>query len=364
MHTVNLDLATEEMQQRISGHQVRFETVFQDYFRSLIETFDAPELSRFTPRCLRLVEELSLRGGKRQRVAFLHEAANLAGTRDMDAEDVAALSIELLQTHLLIHDDIIDDAPLRRGGPSTFYEYRADFPEHPQHALGLALLAGDLAAFLAIRVILDSGLAAELVWAMLSAQVTAGIGTFTGQIFDLERDFNGLPSMDLLHSVSDYKAGRSSALAPLQLGLLTAGEDPADHDATLRRYAWAFGVSGQMCDDYLSLFGDGAVTGKPTSADVVDGRFTYAIRKTVVSASNAEKAFLEVVLAKEEASEVDVDTVREIALTNKVDRLLRDEMHRYAEMASTEAATWRGQWNEESVRFFELVPVWGVERAL
>ncbi|OKI10234.1 polyprenyl synthetase [Streptomyces sp. CB02923] len=352
------------MQKRIAHYQEHFGTLFADYFAALRKDFDGPPLSRFTPRCLDLLQELSLRGGKRQRVAFMYEAARLVTPDHVPGLDEAALSIELLQSHLLVHDDIIDDAPTRRGGPSTYYAYRAEFPDHPQTALGLALLAGDLAAFLSLQVLLDADLPVGLRAAMVDVQTRAAAATFVGQVFDLERDFPGPVTEDLLNSVSEYKASRSSALAPLQLGLLAAGEDPAAHDATLRRYALLFGISGQMCDDYLSLFGDEAVTGKPATADVRDGRRTYAVRAILAAATASERTEVERALGNPGCTDADVDTIRSIAQRHGVDRQLRTRMHHYAEQACTEAAGWRPRWREEAVAFFEQVPVWGVERSL
>ncbi|MGW0604017.1 polyprenyl synthetase family protein [Streptomyces sp. MT206] len=362
---MNATVVTHEMGRRISGHRDRFQDLFEAYFRSLRGSWDAPELSRFAPEALDRVEELALRGGKRQRVAFVYEAMNLVpGTGRQDAVDTAALSIELLQAHLLIHDDIIDDAPTRRGGPSTYYAYRDAIPDRPQHALGLAMLVGDLALTLSLQVIADAALPAWMAQSMTQLQLKAATSTFLGQIFDLERDFLGVPDEDLLHSVCDYKAARSSALAPLQLGLLAAEQDPREHDESLRRYAWAFGVSGQMRDDYLSLFGDEKVTGKPASADVRDGRVTYPIRMVLLAASPSERKVLESVLGRPDASEVDVDNVRQIIRDHRVDRSLLTAMRRYADLASREAATWAGWGEAESVAFFRDVPVWGIERLL
>ena len=362
--TNSVDEVTRQMQARIENYQHHFGLLFKDYFRQLREEFDAPRLSRFTPRGLDLLEDLSLRGGKRQRVAFMYEAARLVTGEHIPGLDEAALSIELLQTHLLVHDDIIDDAPTRRGGISTYYAYKEEFPDQAQTALGLALLVGDLAAFLSLRVLLDADLPSPLKQSLVDVQVTAGAATFVGQMYDLERDLPAVPSEEMLHEVSDFKASRSSALAPIQLGLLAAGEDVRKFDATLRKYSLMFGISGQMCDDYLSLFGDEEITGKPATADVRDGRRTYAIRAVLTAADESERSLVESILGRQDASADDIEKIREIARRHGVDRHLRSEMHRYADLACQEAGSWRPHWRDEAVTFFERVPVWGVERTL
>ncbi|MFJ8432119.1 polyprenyl synthetase family protein [Kitasatospora sp. NPDC094019] len=348
--------------ERAAGHRRRFDLRFAAYFDTLPERLDTPPLSRFTPRCLELLRALSLRGGKRLRVALLYEAARLVTTGPVPGLTEAALSIELLQTHGLVHDDIIDDAPLRRGGPSTYYAYRQEFPTADRTALGLAVLAGDLAAFLSMRVLLESDAPAELRQAMLEVQLDTGAETVAGQIADLERDLRPLPDEDFLHTVCEYKSTRYSVLAPLRLGLLAAGEDLAAHDARLRRYAVPVGVGGQLRDDYLDLFGDEDSTGKSTGADLRAGRRSYAVTALLAAADEEQRALVESALGDPHCSAATVERIRELARRLGVDRRLRAAMRHRAETAAAEAADWRPHWREEAVAFFEGLPLANVVR--
>ncbi|WP_367135725.1 MULTISPECIES: polyprenyl synthetase family protein [Streptomyces] len=348
--------------ERLAGYRRRFDARFEAYFGSLAGNLDTPPLSRFTPRCLDLLRDLSLRGGKRLRVALLYEAARLVTDEEPAGLAEAALSIELLQTHGLVHDDIIDDAPVRRGGPSTYYAYRREFPEDPGTALGLAVLAGDLAAFLSMRILLEADAPAALKQAMLEVQLGAGAETVTGQIIDLERDFAPLPSEELLHTVTEYKSTRYSILAPLRLGLLAAGEHLAGHDERLRRYATLAGISGQMRDDYLDLFGDEHTTGKSPGSDIRSGRRSYAVRAVLAAATTAERAVLESALGDPDCTAATIDRIRGIARDHGADAGLRSAMRRYAEDAAAEASAWRPHWRAEAVSFFEGLPLWNVQR--
>ncbi|MGK5640145.1 polyprenyl synthetase family protein [Streptomyces sp. URMC 126] len=360
---------------RLAGHRQRFDARFAAYFDALAADVGAPPVSRFTPRALELLRDLSLRGGKRLRVALLHEGARLV-TPDDDVPGLAeaALSIELLQTHGLVHDDIIDDAPTRRGGPSTYYAYRHDFPEHERTALGLALLAGDLAAFLSVRVLLDAPVPAELRQALLDVQTRAAADTVVGQVMDLERDFPPPPLSrpgadvpdvtDLLDTVTDYKSTRYSILAPLRMGLLVAGEDLAAHDERLRRYAAPVGVLGQLRDDYLDLFGDEETVGKPSGSDLRAGRRSYVLHATLAAATGRERAVVEQALGDPDCPDAAVGRVRDIARRHGVDTRVRSDLRRLAETASAEAAGWRTRWRAEAVDFFEHLPRWAAERAL
>ncbi|WP_407698982.1 polyprenyl synthetase family protein [Streptomyces katsurahamanus] len=350
-------------QERLAGYRQRFDARFAAYFDELGERIGAPALSRFTPRCLELLRDQSLRGGKRLRVALLHEAARLAtDEEDLPGLDAAALSIELLQTHGLVHDDIIDDAPVRRGGPSTYYAYREEFPGRERTALGLAVLAGDLAAFLSLQVLLDAKVPAELRQAMIGVQLGAASDAVVGQVIDLERDFCPLPDEELLHTVTEYKSARYSILAPLRLGLLAAGEDPAPYDERLRRYALLVGIYEQMRDDYLDLFGDESVTGKSAGTDIREGRRTYTVRALLTGTSGRERAMVESALGDRGCTGETIGRIRELAGERGIERSLRSDMRRYAEAASAEAAGWRPWWRAEPVAFFEALPLWSVDR--
>ncbi|MER5769602.1 polyprenyl synthetase family protein [Streptomyces sp. NPDC001985] len=346
----------------MAGYRRRFDALFAAYFDGLRESLDAPGLSRFTPRCLDLLRDHSLRGGKRLRVAFLHEAARLVTDDDVPGLDAAALSVELLHTHGLVHDDLIDDSPVRRGGPSAYYAYREEFPGHPGTALGLTVLAGDLAAFLSLRVLLDAELPSTLRQAMLDVQVRAASDAVLGQIVDLERDFPPLPGEDFLHTVSEYKSARYSILAPLRMGLIAAGANPARHDARLRRYAVLVGIAEQMRDDYLDLFGDEETTGKPVGTDLRDGRHTYTVRALLDGTTGAEHSAVTSALGDPHCPAETVERLRDLARARGIDAALRSRTREYARAASAEAASWRPYWREDAVAFFETLPLWGAER--
>ncbi|QNS05688.1 polyprenyl synthetase family protein [Streptomyces xanthii] len=356
-------MTQQMMLERAAGYARRFDTLFEEYFDQVGTRLDAPSFSRFAPDCLRLLRELSLRGGKRMRVVVLHEAARLVTDEPAEGLDAAALSIELLQTHGLVHDDLIDDSPVRRGGPSTYYAYRERFPDHPQTALGLTVLAGDLALALSQRVLLEAPLPVALRQAMVEVQTRTAADTFLGQIIDLERDFAAAPDEEVLHCVADYKSSRYSVLAPLQLGLLAAGEEPARFERELRAYARLVGICGQMRDDYLDLFGDAATLGKPIGTDLRDGRHSYAVHALLAAADDTERRVLRAALGDPDSPPQTIAEVREIGERRGVPARMQAAMNRRADEASAVAAGWRSHWREEAVTFFERLPRWSVERA-
>ncbi|MFD7641911.1 polyprenyl synthetase family protein [Kitasatospora sp. NPDC059795] len=351
---------------RAAGHQQRFEHRFAAYFDSLTDpdggTPTAPPHGSYPADALALVRELSLRGGKRLRVALLHEAAALVTDRAVPGLDAAAVSIELLHTHGLIHDDIIDDTPVRRGGPSTYYAYRSRFPERPDTALALAVLAGDLAAFLSVRVLLTGALPPERALAMAAVTADAGAAAVNGQILDLERDFRPDAGTELLHTVTEFKSTRYSVLAPLRLGLLAAGAELGPYEQELRDYAGAVGIANQIHDDWLDLFGDPDTLGKPVGTDIRAGRRNYVVHALLAAADERGRAELEAVLGDPDCDDRDLDRIRRTARAHGVDRAVRADADRHAREAAARAAGWYGHWRRDAVAFFAHLPAWSVAR--
>ncbi|MFE1836721.1 polyprenyl synthetase family protein [Streptomyces sviceus] len=353
---------TEQVLDRVAGYERWFNTLFEEYFDTLSDRLDAPPFSRFTPECIDLLRQLSLRGGKRFRAVAVKEAARLVTAEPVEGLDAAALSIELLHTSGLVHDDVIDDAPVRRGGPSTYYVYRERFPDHPHTAIGLTVLAGDLALALSLQVLLETKAPVGVRQAMVEVQTRAAADTFMGQIIDVERDFMTAPDEEILHCVSDYKTARYSLLAPMQLGLLAAGEQPALFEKELRDYARLVGISETMRDDYLDLFGDTAILGKPTGADIRDGKRSYALHALLAVVDGPERRVVEAAFGDSSCTPETVAAIREIGERRGVADRLRADMHHHAQQASAVAAGWRSRWREDAVTFFEQLPLWSVNR--
>ncbi|MGW5738364.1 MULTISPECIES: polyprenyl synthetase family protein [Streptomyces] len=348
--------------ERAAGHRRRFDASFEKYFADLAEGLDGARLGRFPSRCLKLLAQLSLRGGKRIRITLLHEAAALVTRDEIPGLAEAALSLELLHSHALILDDIMDDSPMRRGGPSTYHACRADLPDHPQAALGLAMMAGDLAGFLALRVLSDADLPADRKQALLDVQFGVTTDTVIGQVLDLERDVHPSAGEGLLETVAEYKTSRYSLLAPLRLGLLAAGADLAEHEESLRRYARLAGLSGQLRDDYLDLFGDPDVTGKPRGADLRSGRHTYLTRELLAATGGDDHAAVKAVLGDHACTPHTIDRIRDIAHRHDVHTRMQATIDRYAHAATAEAASWHRHWNGEAVDLFEQLPLWNTRR--
>jgi heptaprenyl diphosphate synthase len=198
-------------------------------------------------------------GGKRLRPALVLATA-LTGVPDVTHEVVlGGVSVELVHLGSLYHDDVMDEAEVRRGVQSV----------NARWGNLVAILAGDF--LLARASEIAAGLGTEV-----AALLAATIGRLCeGQIGELQSAFNVERSED---SYLAAIAGKTAALmsTACRVGALTAGMPRADVDA-LTSLGRAFGMVFQIVDDILDLVGTDEELGKPSGHDMVEGVYTLPV---------------------------------------------------------------------------------------
>lgn len=255
------------------------------------------------------VGQLVTQGGKRLRPALVYYTYRACGGRSEAAVLPLALATELLHTYLLIHDDIMDHAEVRRGQPAAHVRFRDAHRARGLRGDGedfgrsVAILLGDLAHTWAVE--LATGLPADVarsreVVRCFSAMCQEVIG---GQYLEMvlarrRRAHGEAPAPEQaeeLLRVLRLKSGRYTAERPIQLGGLLAGTPPAVL-AALSGYGAAVGEAFQLQDDLLGMFGDAGTVGKPVVSDLKEGKFTFLIYYALAAASPEQRQALEAAL--------------------------------------------------------------------
>ena len=229
------------------------------------------------------IESLTMRGGKRLRPYLAwHAAACVDDPGAVPGLLETCAALELLQTYLLIHDDIMDGDEIRRGGPTVHVLLGADDPEQGRM---LAILAGDLACTLARRGMERADISADRKVAVLDELARMEWEVIQGQVMDLL----GSPDVRTMH---DLKTGSYTTRGPVRFGAALAGASVSQVDA-LEAFANPLGLAFQLRDDLLDMTGDPARTGKAVGIDLREGRVSAVIDEALRRADDDQRAVIE-----------------------------------------------------------------------
>jgi geranylgeranyl diphosphate synthase type I len=232
------------------------------------------------PWLVELVDRLAgfvLGSGKRLRPLFCAYGYLAAGGTGQPATLVdTAAALELLHSFALLHDDVMDGSPTRRGRPSL-HRHLADLHLAEGYAgdarrfgEGMAVLVGDLGFAMAHR------LTAELPSPTLEIWHQLGNELVMGQFLDIAGAARGGASTRRALTIARYKSGSYTVERPLQLGATLAGL-PVGAAGHMFPFAQPLGEAFQLRDDLLGAFGDEASTGKPSGDDLRQGKVTVLL---------------------------------------------------------------------------------------
>jgi geranylgeranyl diphosphate synthase, type I len=242
------------------------------------------------------LEEFVLRGGKRLRPAFAYWGWRAVAPEDAVAgDDVLRLlsALEMLHACALIHDDVIDASATRRGLPTVHHVFADRHRERRWHGsaeqfgLSAAILAGDLSLVWADDIIATSDLSADArrrvqrVWGDIRTEVLGG------QYLDIAAEASGADSVASAMKVNTYKTASYTVSRPLQFGAAAAADRP-DVQRIFHAVGTDLGVAFQLRDDVLGVFGDPAVTGKPSGDDLRSGKRTVLLAEAVERADASD----------------------------------------------------------------------------
>jgi octaprenyl-diphosphate synthase len=245
----------------------RVEVLFAEQFRSDVAL--VAEIGRYVQDG----------GGKRIRPALLLLACGLCGYRGERAAVLASV-VEFIHTATLLHDDIIDQATVRRGRSSVNSRWGND----------ITVLLGDFLYTKAMSTALSRD---NLRILRLLSDVT--LRMVEGQLLEIERN-GDLAVSDAAHLdiVRRKTADLFSACMRIGAMLADAGDE---REAALASYGLNLGICFQMVDDLLDFTADEKVLGKPTANDLREGKLTLPVIFLLRRAGRAGAQMVEAVLA-------------------------------------------------------------------
>lgn len=268
-----------------------------DLVNEYIPTGSHPDMDRYLYGPLL---EYSRNGGKRHRPLICF-AACLAVGGDMARATSAAAAIEHFHTAALIHDDIADEAELRRGEPCL----------HLREGVGLAINMGDLALSLVNGTVMnDPALDGATKVRVVTELVEMTRRTIEGQALDIgwARDgrYDITPEDYLV--MATHKTAHYSGAVPLAIGAIIGGGSEPEIEA-LRNYGLDTGLAFQIQDDLLNLVGSEESTQKDFRNDLTEGKRTLMVVHALQHSPERDR-LVEILSSKERDQAVLAEAVR------------------------------------------------------
>lgn len=220
------------------------------------------------------VEYTLAMGGKRVRPTLMLLAYGIY--RD-DAESIMkqAVALETYHNFTLLHDDLMDDADLRRGKPTV----------HSRWGANTAILSGDAMTVLAFRDIADC--TADKVKPVVRLFTETALEVCEGQQMDME--FESRQDVTETEYMEMIRLKTSVLLAcALKMGAMLA-DAPQDDCDKLYAFGEQLGLAFQLQDDYLDVYGDPAVFGKAIGGDILSDKKTYMLINAFLRATPEQR---------------------------------------------------------------------------
>jgi geranylgeranyl diphosphate synthase type I len=307
-------------------------------------------------------------GGKRLRPALLMWCCGMLGG-DIESCRFAAASVEIYHNWTLVHDDIIDNDEMRRGKPAAHAALKSFAEKHyglspfsaAKFGLDFAILAGDIMQGWAVNMLLksaDLGVSSEVALALgRRLQESVNSGLISGEALDVDFQYREIEQLTA-EQIEEMLALKTGVLLSFcaEAGASIALENPDFEDKRIKdlsRFARLAGIAFQLRDDWLGIFGDEKVFGKPLCSDFQECKPTLILAKSLELLPEEKKELLKAQLGKEKYLEKDISLIQGLIRCSGAEKQCLDLAEKY----SSEAGQILGSFpdNEHRKLLFELL---------
>ena len=251
--------------------ETHIETAIKELFKEL--TFTAEPAGLYDP--LRYMMEI---GGKRIRPRLC--LTTYALYKDELSEEILspAAALEVFHSFTLIHDDIMDKAPVRRGVPTVYKKWDEN----------TAILSGDVMSIESYKLIAKAP--ATVLPQALELFSTTAAQVCEGQQYDMDfEDMESVPMTDYLKMIGLKTAVLIACSAKMGAIIAGAGERECD---LLYKFGYDLGLAFQIADDWLDTYGDSAVFGKSIGGDILNNKKTWLLTRAFEKAGDMKGQLL------------------------------------------------------------------------
>lgn len=283
-----------------------------DYLHSFISKEERAIGDEFTNIALERLAEFATRG-KLLRGIFVMMGYEMFAERKISVDSISsypdcnvlniAAAMELSQSALLIHDDIMDNDTLRRGDKTIFARYITDAIEHniensEEYGKSMGMIVGDASFFLTYELIggmdVESGIRSKIMNRYSKEMLKVALGQFLDYHYGMTPEERSPTEISRVYRL---KTGSYTFTLPCVLGAYIAGKTDQDL-IEFEKVTSHLGTIFQIKDDEIGLFGDPKVTGKPLGSDIIENKKTLFRAELFAKATAAEKEKLKSIFGR------------------------------------------------------------------
>lgn len=290
----------------------QYHVIFQDYLAKNTFSLSPSELYEPANYILSL-------GGKRLRPLLVLLGCELFD-EDIDKALPAAMSVEVFHNFTLLHDDIMDAAPLRRGKPTV----------HIQYNVNAGILSGDVMLIYAYDFLTKVG-NQDIVPKLIKIFNKMAIEVCEGQQYDMNFEIRNDVTIEEYLKMINLKTSVLIAAA-FQMGALIGGA--SDEEAkNLYEFGRNVGMAFQIQDDILDTYGDPEKFGKKVGGDIIQNKKTYLVLKSYELANASQYDALHQLMKTQTLDEIQkIETVKNIfndlGIREEADKMMTDYLNK------------------------------------
>ncbi|SRR5690554_395836 len=245
-----------------------------DYHKIFSDYIDNQSISRNPKNLYEPIHYILSLGGKRIRPTLTLMGCDVFGEK-VEKALPAAMAVEVFHNFSLIHDDIMDKAPLRRGKPTV----------HEKWDLNTGILSGDAMLILAYRYF--ENYEPEIFSELAKLFSKTALEVCEGQQWDIDFETSDNITIEQYLKMIEYKTAVLVGAA-LRMGAIVAQTSQANKQA-IYDFGLNLGVAFQLQDDYLDAFGDPETFGKQVGGDIIENKKTYLYLKALEQATPEQR---------------------------------------------------------------------------
>lgn len=289
---------------------------YRDAFIEYLKGYSQPKQPENLYKPISYILEL---GGKRLRPVLTLMTSDIFNSDYKKALN-AALSIEVFHNFSLIHDDIMDEAPLRRGEETV----------HQKWDLNTGILSGDAMLIMAYQ--LFENYEPNTFQALAKLFSKTALEVCEGQQYDIDFETRSDVTISEYLKMIEYKTAVLVGAA-MKMGAIVAEASLKDQN-NIYEFGKNLGIAFQLQDDYLDAFGDPKTFGKQVGGDIIENKKTYLYIKALQLAVDKDKKELDLLFApNRKTNDYKIEKVKQIFVDSGSSNATKEAIKYYTQKA-------------------------------